>query len=825
MWDCHLTDGFSYSPTCMATRDKIARNMSRKRRFYRRKNFWIGLALVGFFGALIGWIGFKEFCKPFRLRAEAYDLERINDLEAPSLILDRNNKEIGRIFVQNRSIIPYDKIPAKLIKALEAGEDSRFQSHHGVDYIGVLRAVKSNASAGERNQGASTITQQLARNAYPLKEESKRLGESDYKRKIVEAYLSVRIETRYSKQQILEFYLNRIYFGSGFHGIRSASLGYFGKEPEDLSVEECASIIGLIKNPTGLSPLNNPEGNRKSRDHVLDRMREEGSISVEELARYKLIPLKLDPKPLQRGTSHLYERVADEIRQVLGDDAMASGGFKVHTTIMSEAQAAAQEALQKSLTAAEARPGYANPKYADYRKSSAKPAEYLQGAVLLVDHQTGDVLAHVGGRDYAQVPFDFIEMGRRPLGTAFFPFLYAAGLSGGMTPATLLADEQMDNRAVMIGGREGVLGEWGMEIGNPTYEGQIPVRRALESSKIAASVRFGQQAGFARVAETATAMGLPMKNAELLPRICLGWDSVSMKEAVRAIATFGRKGDPGPSANEMHYCDWIENASGAPIWRRARATKPAAPAIDAATSFQIHSMLAGSLARGSSSGALPGLIERPFLGGGKGGTGADFADTWFLGYNTRIACGVWTGFLQNSGRSIYPGAFSRDLSMPVWQAVMNAAAPSFGGEEIKPPDEVVNVPVCRVSGQRATQFCYERVEDPATGQMRSRSASIQEYFRKGTESLPFCPLHSGADAAYGGALSSVPMMDALPVRPKSPVLVGDDPYHSEQPEMISDNSDGASFRHRTNVLDSLDLGDREEQIHLPVPKRLKIGDD
>lgn len=809
----------------MATRDRISRNKSRKRRFYRRKGFWLGSFLFGAIAATVGWFGFLEYSKTYRARAEAYDLERINDLEVPSVIVDRNNKEIARVFVQNRSVIPYEKIPQRLIKALEAGEDSRFWSHHGVDYIGVARAVKSNLTAGGVNQGASTVTQQLARNAYPLKEESKRLGESEYQRKITEAFLARRIEDRYSKPQILEFYLNRIYFGSGFHGIRSASLGYFGKEPQELSIEECASIVGLIKNPTGLSPLNNLDGNKKSRDHVLDRMHEEGSITVEELVSAKSMPVKLDPKPLQRGTSHLYERVADEIRTMLGDEALAAGGYRIHTTILSEAQTAAQEALQKSLSAAESRPDYANPKYADYRKSSGKPAEYLQGAVLLIDHQNGDVLAHVGGRDYAQVPFDFIEMGRRPLGTAFFPFLYAAGLSGGVTPATLVADEQMDNRAVMIGGREGVLGEWGMEVASPKYEGQIPVRRALETSKIAASVRFGQQAGLGRVAETASAMGLPMKNAELLPRLCLGWDSVSMKEAVRAISTFGRNGDPGPPPGDFHYVDWIENSNGSPVWTRLRTARSPAPAIDPATSFQIHSMLAGSLARGSSKGALEGLIEKPFLGGGKGGTSSDFADTWFLGYNTRIACGVWTGFLQNSGRPIYPGAFSRELSMPVWQSVMNAAAPSFGGEEIKPPAEIIDAPVCRVSGQRATQFCYEVVEDPATGQMRSRSAAIQEYFRKGTESLPFCPLHSGADGGGGSSLSNVPTMDAIPVRPKAAVLLGDDPYHSEQPEMIQVSGDGGFFRRRTNVLDSLDLGDSEEQIRLPAPKRLKIGDD
>jgi penicillin-binding protein 1A len=138
---------------------------------------------------------------------------------------------------------------------------------------------------------------------------------------------------------------------------------------------------------------------------------------------------------------------------------------------------------------------------------------------------------------------------------------------------------------------------------------------------------------------------------------------------------------------------------------------------------------------------------------------------------------------------------------------------------------VVDVPVCRVSVQRATQFCYEMAEDPATGQMRSRSAAIQEYFRKGTESLPFCPIHSGSDSGGGTGLANVPTMDAIPVRPKAPVLIGDDPYHSEQPEMIQVSGDGGYFRRRTNVLDSLDLGDSEEQIRLPTPQRLKIGDD
>jgi membrane peptidoglycan carboxypeptidase len=442
--------------------------------FFKRKGFWGIFFLLGLVGIVGGWIGADEYTKEFRKRAATYDLDRINELEEPSIILDRNGKEIGRIFVQNRSVIPIEQVPEIFIQALRAGEDSRFLTHHGVDYIGIGRAMILNAKGG--NQGASTITQQLARNAYNLKDEAILRKETKMQRKLVEAFLARRIEDRYSKRQILNFYINRIYFGSGFYGLRSASLGYFGKEPLELTLGECASLVTLIKNPNGRSPLNNPEINRNGRNYVLGRMRDEGMISSSDVARLKVLPLGLNSQPLRRGTSHLYERVAEAVGAALGEDALASGKFKIHTTILAEAQNAAQKALFDSLAQAEARPGYAHPKYQDYRKNSTKPAEYLQGAVLMIDHDTGEVLAHVGGRDYSQVPFDFIELGKRPLGTAFFPYIYAAGLSGSQTPATLIEDEPMDNRAVMIGGREGILGEWGMEISSPTYEGKIPAR-------------------------------------------------------------------------------------------------------------------------------------------------------------------------------------------------------------------------------------------------------------------------------------------------------------------------------------------------------------
>ena len=804
----------------MANSETNTRNKVRKRRFYKRKGFWLTLIALAVMTGGIGYVVFERYTRPYRERSYTYDLSRINDLEIPSIILDRNGKEIGRIFVQNRSVIPISEVPKIFIEALKAGEDQRFETHTGVDYIGVVRAFYLNFQAGERTQGASTITQQLARNAYDLAADTKRRGEDDMKRKIVEAFLARRIERHYKKTQILEFYLNRIYFGSGYYGVRSASLGYFGKEPKDLTALESAAIVGCIKNPTGLSPINNPEGNRKSRNLVLGRMAEAGAISDREATRLAGEILKLNPKPLQRGTTHLYERVADEIRRLLGEGALATGGFRIHTSIDAGVQAALENSLRLSLERAEAVPGYANQKRSEYKKSSGQTAEYLQGAGLMIDHATGEVLGHVGGRDYSDVPYDMIEMGRRPLGTAFLPFVYAAGLQQGLSPATTVDDEPMDNRSVMVGGREGILGEWGMEIPRPTYDGRITARRALESSKIAASVRFAGMAGLANVVKTAESFGLPMKDVELLPRIATGWESVSMKDAVRAISAFARGGTTAP--RNFTLVSRIENAEGQSIYSRKIEVPERLQPVDDATAFIVHDMMRGSMERGSAAGLRDMLAEKPFSGAGKTGTTHDFSDNWFLGYNGRVACGVWIGFLQPN-KTIYEGAFSRDLAMPVWADAMNAAAKGFGGKVIQQPESVVEVKICSVSGQRATPYCYETVVDPASGRPRTRSAEYTEFFRKGSENLPFCPLHSGTGAVESDSASrgiSQWVIDSTPVRSKEPVLLGEDPYFTEQ--IMIEGMQRQTTRSSTNVLDSFDLGDGEKPLQFAWPKRLEI---
>jgi len=821
--------GALFSVFGMPKKSHAPRSKSRKKRvFFLRKGFWITLFVLMIACAAVAWVVADDYLKPYRERATIYDMARINDLEIPSIIVDRNGEEIGRFFVQNRSVISIDEVPQVFINALMSGEDQRFMKHDGVDYIGIGRAAWLNYK-GNR-QGASTITQQLARNAYNLQTEADMRGESDIDRKIVEIFLARRIERHYEKHEILEFYLNRIYFGSGFYGIRSASLGYYGKEPMDLTVEESASLVTLIKNPTRRSPLNNPEANLQGRNYVLGRMHADGHITRRERTEAQLIPLKLNPRPLRRGTTQLYERISDAVTRNLGEEALESGGFTIHTTILAPAQRAAEEALLESLARAEQNPGFTRQRMDDFPRGSEEDPEFLQGAVLMVEHNSGEVLVHVGGRDYSRAQYDFIEQGRRPLGTAFHPFVHVAALENGGTPADIVEDQQMDNRAVMISGREGVLGEWGMEVANPVYEGEITARRALEASKIAANVRLANQTGIERVIDTALRFGFSMQNAEPLPRVAVGFEDASLRQVVRAYSAIPRGGKLGRS--DLIYLDRIVNSEGRTVWRHSRSAAPEETATDPATAWQIHDMLAGSLERGSAKGALDQLIESPFPGGGKTGTSADFSDNWFVGYNSRITCGVWAGFLTSGGESIYPGAFSRDIAMPVWIAAMNAAAPSFRGDTPQPPENVVQLGVCSVSGQRATSFCQHQVEDLESGRIVTRSTSITEWFRADAAQLPYCTTHSGTlDELAGGGpdaaiLSPARGLNASPIRPTAPAVLGDDPFLTEVPAFVATDSQSSGIiRRRTNVLDSLELDAFDEPLNLRRPPRLEILDE
>lgn len=821
----------------------------KKRRFYKRKGLWIFLMLCVVAG-LVGLKIAKEKLKPYQDQAAAIDISTIDDVEIPSIILDQKGREIGRMFVENRSKVRIEEVPQKLIDALIAQEDQRFFEHDGVDRIGVARAIYLNLKAGDITQGASTITMQLARNAFDLKSVAAEKGQRGFERKIVEAFLALRIEEKLMdeiadeypdeverkakmKRIVLEYYLNRIPFGTGYYGIRSAALGYFGKEPMALSIEECASLVACVKNPQEISPLRNMAKNRKARDHVLNRMLAEGMITESEWMTLSTKPVLVNQKPLRRGKSHLYEIVDDIALEKVGMEAMSKGGFKIYTTIDRDVQELAERSLQDQLDRLEGHPKYLNPKHADFEQETGKVPAYLQGAALMIDSKSGDVIAHVGGRDYAHSQYDFIVDGKRPFGTAFLPMIYTAALEAGRHPCSTVIDEAMDARAVMVGGREGILGEWGMETVNPQYEGRVTNRRALAASKLAASVRLGRDLGLEKVAAQARAFGFDVGEGELLNRMLLGWNHVSLPETVRAYTAYSQG---GKLSRKFRYIKRIENGDGLVVYQAPVSEDESSltQACDEITAYQIHDMLGDAMKTGNLAEDAKALNRQPFPGAVKTGTTHDFADGWCVGYNGAVTLGVWVGFHQGND-AIHPNAFGRSLAFRPWSEVMNAAENDYPGVAQNPPDGLTPVRVCAGSGLLATRYCYEPVEDPEKG-VSFRYTGSTELLRANREKLGLCDLHGkggigtnevleryGPLAVESGEQQHLAIAAILP---KSKGLIGEDPYGAELINLqASDEEISVFVRGPSLLLDTEIIGEMDTGLRLRRPKKIKIETD
>ncbi|MFT4547923.1 MAG: membrane peptidoglycan carboxypeptidase [Verrucomicrobiales bacterium] len=810
--------------------------------FWRRR--WFHICLAGFFTLLIiGSIVLYSILKDPYERAQEFDLADLTKVEVPSTIYDRHGKEYSRIFVQDRRAVKITDVPLHFVNALMAAEDGRFQYHTGVDYKGVVRAVLLNIQAGEVTQGASTITQQLARQSFNLTERS-------LERKLIEAFLANRIEEEYSKDEILEFYLNRIYFGSGFWGINAASLGYFGKPITDVDVVEAATLCGLIKSPNRLSPLRNPDGARLSRNNVLLRMRTENMISDADYQRLKELPLVTAKERTGRRIGYVYEEIRQRVNELIPQETTASDGFKIFTTVDTALQATARESLKRYLAEAEKHPDYStqgNQTYDDYVASlptedGAKipPPKYLQGAMLMIDNKTGGVIAMVGGRDFQHSVYNRATLSRLAVGTSFLPLVYTAAFEKDFFPGSPLKDREIDNRFIGVGGATGILGEWGTESSENSYEGIIPAREALVKGKMAASARLGRKLGAEKVKDLAKRAGVDT-DLQDLPRMFLGEDEIKLSELCLAYSMFP---NGGSRAKELFVVERIENGAGKVVFERVQ--EPAVKVVDEITAYQTHSCLKEVLTRGTGQRAFGelGLLDK--TAAGKTGTSYGFENLSFVGYNSEVTCAVWAGF--DSAKTIYRGAFSNDVLLPAWTEVMNASLNVFSPTEIPIPDNVVTVEVCRRSGMRATDSCYEKVTtgtdqptellegfDP--GERYERS-TYKEIIRRGIKFNNYCDYHSENPEIYVTAALPELLQDeqaaknvirpgagvVAAVIPMAPTIIGDDPYNSIQSQLKAIPVGGidTSNIQRAKPLAVIKIGSGSTAVELQEPEPIEF---
>ena len=788
----------------MAEGQRVGVNM-RKNSSRRPGGRWHGvlwrLLLMGLVMAVLcaglGYGVFVMVTSKYSRWADEFNLEDVNNLDHPCIIYDCKGREIGRIFDENRSYVGINDISRSMLDALVAQEDKNFWTHKGYDPMGILRALKEAFfSHGRANQGASTITQQLARNAYDLERRTLVKGGTRYERKVVEIFLARRLEKRYDKNQIIEFYLNRIYFGRGYYGIRAAALGYFGKEPRDLTVRESASLAALIKNPENYNPIRNPDLNIRWRNDVIDRMQRSGYLSLKEAERVKKQPLGVKPNPLRRHTSFLHALVQQQAISLYdnperGEEIVKSAGICIYTTIDADLQHAAEQSLQRQLKAIEERKDYDHQRFSEPRDPQNDRHRYLDGAVFAVDNRSGATLVYVAGRDFERDNFDIIESGKRPMGTALLPFLYMCAFDNGYTPCSRLIDDAMDNRLAGIGGSEGILGEWGMDVKKGRYMDAVTARQALEWSKIAASARLGMAISSRnnRAARpfinTLTKAGItpPPRNPDsteahpvYYPRVYLGTEPVSLKEMVMAYTIFP---NAGKRPITPYVITKVTDSKGTILWenplhisgRMHSSTSPC-------TAYRIHSILQESLKEGSATRIRP-YLPSDFNGAVKGGTNYDFADASMFGYTSSLTCGVWIGYL-NDRKAIYPEAFATDVCGPVFGEVMRAAAGKYEDKQILPPPDVETVEICKHSGQVATNFCYETVtENGKPGYVRP---TYVEYFPKGDVTLSSCTIHGDGTPSLRDLLDTraqnvfARILPIAPVLPKGTALIGQDPY-------------------------------------------------
>lgn len=598
---------------------------------------------------------------------------------------------------QVREWIPLDRIPPILIKTLLIIEDRRFFSHFGVDPIAIGRALWIDVSRGVVVQGGSTLTQQLAKNLYYSPKRT--IG-----RKLREVMAAMALEFKYRKEEILESYLNEIYLGQAgpvsIYGVGEAAHRYFSKNLDELSIDEMALIVGLIKGPNTYSPVKDIEYATKRRNVVLRRLREEGILTEDAVAQAMNRPVKVMlNQDVLTDAPYFVDHLLREIEQGIGMDI--PDGARIYSTLDPRIQRIVAQVLQEGLTKLErSYPALAG----------VEPP--LQGAVVVLDVRTGHVLAMVGGRNYRLSQFNRAVQAHRSAGSLFKPFVYLAGFEAarnqgttGLTPATLLADEPV--------ALESDIGSWSPQNYDRQYRGQVTVRTALEQSLNVPAVRTAHRTGITALTSLLHAFGITTPLADDLSLV-LGSSSVSLLQITSAYAGLANGGVViHPVALSNMVREGRETIWSPPLDRRQAATPQGA--------FLVTSLLKGVMDRGTGAKARALGVWGPVAG--KTGTTDGYRDAWFIGYTPDIAIGVWVGFDDERPIKL-TGA---QAALPIWSELAVRLIPQ-NPQDFKMPVGVVQRRVDPKSGQLATSQCPEQTF---------------EFFIAGTEPTVHCEVHGG----------------------------------------------------------------------------------
>ncbi len=582
----------------------------------------------------------------------------------PSLVYAGGDTPFAMLLQAHRIELPLAQIPKRLRAAILAVEDARFYKHGAVDVRGMARAALRNLAKGRVVEGGSTITQQLAKILFLSSERT-------FGRKLREVQLAREIERRYSKDRILELYLNLIYFGHGAYGVEAAARTFFGKSVGSLSLPEIALLAGLPKAPTHYSPHHRREPARQRRDHVLRRMLIVGAVPKAEAEAAARAPIRLAPFIEGRELAgHFLEYLRQDLEERLGKAVVAQGGLKVYTTLDPATQRAAVQAVSKALDELNGKAAAGH---------SAK-GTLIEGALLALDPRSGAIQAMVGGARFETSQFNRAVQARRQPGSAFKPLVYAAAFDRGLAPFDLIDDAPVSYPA-SANGRPGT---WSPENADRKFRGPVTLRQALEESINVPAVRLLEQVGLDPVIDLARHLGItgPLQREYGL---ALGISEVSVLELVSAYATFANGGVRVPSTAIRQ----VVGRDGAEI---IPSPVESQRVVDEEVAFLVTSVLEGVVQRGT--GGRARALGRPVAA--KTGTTQEATDLGFVGYPPSLAAGVWLGY--DTPKSLGRKQSAARGAAPMWVDFMRRALTNVPPEPFPIPDGVTPIVVNRATG-------------------------------------------------------------------------------------------------------------------------------
>ena len=668
-------------------------------------------------------------------------IERMGVMDQATSVFDNKDQIAFTIFKEQRIDVPLSKISPNLVRALVAVEDQRFYDHHGFDLVRIGSAAMANVRHRRVAQGGSTITQQLARQSFLTPDKTLR-------RKLQELILAERIENAYSKDQILELYLNKVYFGDGLYGAEAAARGYFNKHASELDVPEAALLAGLVKSPSSYAPTVSLPRATARRNLVLQAM-----LDAKELDRAQWEKARAAKVVLQDGLRadephglYFKEQVRRELVDRFGWQRVYQGGLRVFTTIDMPMQEVAEAAIADQIKSIEERRAAWQARLAGARKKTlkgdvaAKPAAVsgvvLQGALIALEPDTGYVRAMVGGRDFDASHFNRAVQAHRQPGSAFKPFVYATAIEAGYSPATVI--DHLDDPVASA------QGAWTPEDEHSTSS-SLTLRAALRTSSNRAAVRLLQQVGIARTVQHAKDMGVG--DVPSVPSLALGSGEVTLQAMTAAYAGFINHGlVPRPLLIRR-----VEGRDGTVLFESRTSSSRA---ISDTTAFLMTTMMADVINAGT--GARARSLGFTLPAAGKTGTTNDFNDAWFIGFTPKLATGVWVGFDQP--RTILPNGFAADIAVPIWAKFMKVATQGDKPDWIVPPAGITTASVCRLTGMLATEGCQDVEVANRDGELEHRSMVYTDYFVRGTEPTGYCQLHDNRSmmTTLAGAFSGHP---------------------------------------------------------------------